>query len=163
MIRSTLPVGSTSLVREWSSVGTDRTFTNPEFLRQGTAYGDFLNPTRVVIGQFPDADPDARAVVLGALEPIPGPRLLVSVAEAELIKNAANGFLGLRLSYVNELAALCEEYGADVGAVLEGTSASILASVASTCARASVSVGVACPKSSGRWRTPAASGGSPCT
>ena len=120
MIRSTLPVGSTSFVREWSTIGTGRTFTNPEFLRQGTAFEDFLNPSRVVIGEFPDADPDARAIVLEALEPIPGPRLIVTVAEAELIKNAANGFLGLRLSYVNELAALCEEYGADVGAVLEG-------------------------------------------
>jgi UDPglucose 6-dehydrogenase len=120
VIRSTLPVGSTPFVREWSGIGTERTFTNPEFLRQGTAYADFLNPTRVVIGQFADADPDARAVVLAALEPIPGPRLIVGVAEAELIKNAANAFLGLRLSYVNELAALCEEYGADVEAVLEG-------------------------------------------
>ena len=120
VIRSTLPVGSTSFVREWSGIGTDRTFTNPEFLRQGTAYADFLNPTRVVLGQFADADPEARGVVLDALEPIPGPRLIVSVAEAELIKNAANAFLGLRLSYVNELAALCEEYGADVAAVLEG-------------------------------------------
>jgi len=120
VIRSTLPVGSTGSVREWSGIGTDRTFTNPEFLRQGTAFEDFLHPSRVVIGAFPDADPDARAVVLEAFEPIPGPRLLVTVAEAELIKNAANGFLGLRLSYVNELAALCEEYGADVGAVLEG-------------------------------------------
>ena len=120
VIRSTLPVGSTSFVREWSGIGTDRTFTNPEFLRQGTAYADFLNPSRVVIGAFPDADPDAHAIVLEALEAIPGPRLLVTIAEAELIKNAANGFLGLRLSYVNELAALCEEYGADVEAVVEG-------------------------------------------
>lgn len=120
VIRSTLPVGSTTLVREWSSVETSRTFTNPEFLRQGTAYEDFLHPARIVVGEYPDADPAARDLVLRAVAPITAPRLHVTIQEAELIKNAANGFLGLKLSYTNEIAALCEEYGADVDRVLDG-------------------------------------------
>src|SRR5919112_1878021 len=63
VIRSTLPVGSTADVLGWSAAPTSRTFTNPEFLRQGTALEDFLHPTRIVIGGFPDADPDALAGV----------------------------------------------------------------------------------------------------
>lgn len=120
VIRSTLPLGSTPFVREWSGIDTSRTFTNPEFLRQGSAFEDFLHPTRVVIGQFPDADPTALSVVLDAVSGLPGPRMVVSVTEAELIKNSANAFLGLKLSFTNELAALSEEFGADVGTVLEG-------------------------------------------
>lgn len=120
VIRSTLPVGSTNLVREWSTVETSRTFTNPEFLSQGTAYHDFLNPARIIIGEYPDAVPEARELVLRAFEAMDAPRLIMTVQEAELVKNAANGFLGLRLSFTNEVAALCEEYGADVDRVLEG-------------------------------------------
>ena len=63
VVRSTLPPGSTRLAVEWSGAPTSRVFTNPEFLRQGTALADFRSPTRIVLGRFPDADPDCQARV----------------------------------------------------------------------------------------------------
>lgn len=120
VIRSTLPPGSTRLVVEWSGVATSRVFTNPEFLRQGTAVADFLQPTRIVIGRFADADPTALATVEALYSSIDAPRLVVDVQSSELIKNGANAFLALKLSFTNEIAALCEEYGADVDEVLAG-------------------------------------------
>ena len=120
VIRSTLPPGSTTLAVEWSDVPTSRIFTNPEFLRQGTALADFRSPTRIVIGRFGDADPAAQALVMGLYDGIEAPRLVVDVASAELIKNGANAFLALKLSFANEIASLSEEYGADVEDVLAG-------------------------------------------
>lgn len=120
VIRSTLPPGSTRLAVEWSGVPTARVFTNPEFLRQGTALADFRSPTRIVLGRFPDADLDCQARVEALFEGIDAPRLVVDVAAAELIKNGANAFLALKLSFTNEIASLAEEYGADVDEVLAG-------------------------------------------
>jgi UDPglucose 6-dehydrogenase len=120
VIRSTLPPGSTRLAVEWSRVPTSRVFTNPEFLRQGTAVADFRAPTRIVIGRFPDADPAALELVERLLGAIPAPRLVVDVAAAELIKNGSNAFLALKLSFVNEMASLAEEYGTNVDDVLAG-------------------------------------------
>lgn len=120
VIRSTLPVGTTRMVVAEGGVPTARTFTNPEFLRQGTALADFRTPSRAVIGRFPDADPDALATVVDALVPSGVPTLVVDVTEAETIKNGANAFLALKLSFANELAGLCERYGADVDVVLDG-------------------------------------------
>ena len=122
VIRSTLPPGSTTLAVEWADVPTSRIFTNPEFLRQGTALADFRNPTRIVIGRFPDADPAAQELVLGLYDGIEAPRMVVDVASAELIKNGANAFLALKLSFANEIASLSEEYGADVEDVIAGIS-----------------------------------------
>jgi UDPglucose 6-dehydrogenase len=121
IIRSTLPVGSTDQVLDWSAAPTSRTFTNPEFLRQGSALEDFLHPTRVVIGCFPDADPTAVDRVQALLRVDPAaPFLVVGIAEADLIKNGANAFLALKLSFTNELASLSEVLSADIDAVLEG-------------------------------------------
>ena len=120
VIRSTLPPGSTRLAVEWSGVPSSRVFTNPEFLRQGTALADFRSPTRIVIGRFPDADQDSQARVEALFSEIRAPRLVVDVAAAELIKNGANAFLALKLSFTNEIASLAEEYGADVDEVLAG-------------------------------------------
>jgi UDPglucose 6-dehydrogenase len=121
IIRSTLPVGSTEQVIGWSAAPTSRTFINPEFLRQGSALQDFLHPTRVVIGLFPDADPVAVGRVQALLHVDPtAPVLLVGIAEADLIKNGANAFLALKLSFTNELASLSEVLSADVDVVLEG-------------------------------------------
>ena len=120
VVRSTLPPGSTRLAVEWSGAPTSRVFTNPEFLRQGTAVTDFRTPTRIVIGRFPDADPAALARVEALFSTIDAPRLVVDVAAAELIKNGANAFLALKLSFTNEIASLSEEYGADVDDVLAG-------------------------------------------
>ena len=122
VIRSTLPPGSTRLAVEWSGVPTSRVFTNPEFLRQGTALADFRSPTRIILGRFADADPDRQARVEALLSGIDAPRMVVDVAAAELIKNGANAFLALKLSFTNEIASLAEEYGADVDDVLAGIS-----------------------------------------
>jgi UDPglucose 6-dehydrogenase len=123
VIRSTLPVGGTRRAVEWAGVPTARIFTNPEFLRQGTAMADFERPTRLVIGRFADADPAAEAAVLGLFEGIDCPRFVVDVEAAEIIKNGANAFLALKLSFANEIAALCEEAGTDVDDVLAGITA----------------------------------------
>jgi len=123
VIRSTLPVGGTRPTIEAAGLSTARVFTNPEFLRQGTAVEDFAHPTRIVVGRFPDADPAALAAVLALYDEIEAPRLVVDVEAAEIIKNGANAFLALKLSFTNEIASLCEEAGADVDEVLAGIGA----------------------------------------
>ena len=120
VIRSTLPVGTTRTIVAEAGIPTSRTFTNPEFLRQGTALADFRTPARAVVGRFPDADPHRLTAMVDALVPPGVPSLIVDVAEAEIIKNSANAFLALKLSFTNELAGLCEHYGADVDIVLDG-------------------------------------------
>jgi UDPglucose 6-dehydrogenase len=120
VIRSTLPAGSSDQVIRWAGGDSSRIFTNPEFLAQGRALEDFLAPSRVVIGTFPDRDEEALAVVMAVLATDTCPVLVVSVIEADLIKNGANAYLALKLSYANELAVLCEELGVDVMTVIEG-------------------------------------------
>ncbi|MEA2621080.1 MAG: UDPglucose 6-dehydrogenase, partial [Chloroflexota bacterium] len=123
VIRSTLPVGGTRPTVEAAGLSTARVFSNPEFLRQGTAVADFAHPSRIVVGRFPDADPLALEAVLALYESIDAPRLVVDVEAAEIIKNGANAFLALKLSFTNEIASLCEEAGADVDEVLAGIGA----------------------------------------
>jgi UDPglucose 6-dehydrogenase len=120
VIRSTLPAGSSEQIVQWSGGDRSKIFSNPEFLRQGTAFEDFLSPTRVVIGTFPAPDPEALALVKDTLAGDDAPLLVVTVAEADLIKNGANAFLALKLSFANELAMLCEELDADVLRVIDG-------------------------------------------
>jgi UDPglucose 6-dehydrogenase len=120
VIRSTLPPGATQRVVDWTGIPAARILTNPEFLRQGTALHDFLHPTRVVIGHFPDASTETIELVRGVYADLDTPILVVDVAAAELIKHGANAFLALKLSFVNELAALCEEYDTDIDDVLAG-------------------------------------------
>jgi UDPglucose 6-dehydrogenase len=120
VIRSTLPAGSGPRIVEWLGGHRSRIFLNPEFLQQGRAIEDFLEPTRVVIGAYPDADPDALAMVRDVLHFTSCPLLVVGMMEADLIKNGANAFLALKLSFANELAVLCEALGADVVEVVEG-------------------------------------------
>ena len=120
VIRSTLPAGSNDQVVRWAGGDRSRIFTNPEFLAQGTALEDFLAPSRVVIGTFENPNPAALKVVTDVLGTDICPVLVVSVVEADLIKNGANAYLALKISYANELAVLCEELGADVLQVIEG-------------------------------------------
>jgi len=120
VIRSTLPVGSTARILDWSEAPPNRTFVNPEFLRQGHALDDFLHPTRVVVGCLADPDPAALALLEAILRVDSVPFLVVTATEADLIKNGANAFLALKLSFANELALLCELLDADVGPVLRG-------------------------------------------
>ena len=88
--------------------------SNPEFLREGSAVEDFLRPDRVVIGAD---DPEAIAILKDLYKPlnlIEVPFVITNVATAELIKYASNAFLATKISFINEISALCEAVGADV-------------------------------------------------
>ncbi len=120
VVRSTMPVGtSRRLLRDGHVRDASRFFTVPEFLAQGSALADFDAPHRVVIGRSPTADTDAEAAVMELFGALNAPVRLVTLEEAELIKNGANAFLALKLSFANELAGLAERSGAEIGPVLE--------------------------------------------
>lgn len=120
VIRSTMPPGATERTARELSLPREHLLTNPEFLREGAAVQDFLRPSRVVIGRFRQTWPEHVNLLRELYARIEAPFVVVDVAAAELIKNGANAFLALKLSFVSELASLCEEYGTDVDAVLEG-------------------------------------------
>ena len=120
-VRSTLPPGtSVRLPRLLGRADGRAVSTNPEFLRQGSAMDDFARPTRIVLGRFPETGEDHLRKLQSLYADVSAPQLVVDVSAAELIKNVANAFLALKLSFVNEVASLCEEYGVDVGDVLAG-------------------------------------------
>ena len=115
--KSTVPVGSTLAVERVLQRSDVYVVSNPEFLREGTAVHDFLHPDRVVIGS---ADRDAAERVAELYSTIDTRILITDPASAETIKYAANGFLAMKISFVNAVAAMCEAVGADVAAVVEG-------------------------------------------
>ena len=120
-VRSTLSPGtSVRLPRLLGRTDGHRISTNPEFLRQGSAMEDFARPSRIVIGRFPETGDEHLGKLESLYADVTAPRLIVDVSAAELIKNVANAFLALKLSFVNEVASLSEEYGVDVGDVLAG-------------------------------------------
>lgn len=112
--KSTVPVGSTLLVEQAMGRPDVEVVSNPEFLREGSAVADFLNPDRLVIG----ADDPAAAARVAALHGAGVPLIITDPASAETAKYAANAFLATKLSFVNTIAALCEAVGADVDDVL---------------------------------------------
>lgn len=120
VMKSTVPVGTGAKVRHrldergLESVGY---VSNPEFTAEGTAVRDFQHPDRIVIGAFDAADGDAVAELHRGIE---GPIVRVDVASAEMIKLAANAALMTRISFINEIANVCEATGADVVQVAEG-------------------------------------------
>jgi UDPglucose 6-dehydrogenase len=115
--KSTVPVGSASLVEQVIGRSDVRVVSNPEFLREGSAVRDSLHPDRLVVGA---GDAHAAALV-GALFAATGAPLIVTDATtSETIKYASNAFLATKLSYVNAVAGLCEEVGADVRDVMLG-------------------------------------------
>jgi UDPglucose 6-dehydrogenase len=121
--KSTVPVGTAARVRKVLSSVTAHPFavvSNPEFLKEGTAVDDFMKPDRVVIGTD---DPKVEAVMRGLYEPFVrtgNPVLVMDHASAELTKYAANAMLATRISFMNEIANLCDRVGADVGMVRMG-------------------------------------------
>jgi UDPglucose 6-dehydrogenase len=120
-IRSTLPPGlSLRLPTLMGRPDGERISTNPEFLRQGSAMADYAAPSRIVIGHFDETSAEHLELLERLFAPIDAPRIHVGVGAAELIKNVANGFLALKLSFVNEVAALSEEYDVEVDEVLAG-------------------------------------------
>ena len=115
--KSTVPVGSTLLVEQALQRPDVHVISNPEFLREGSAVGDFLNPDRVVIGgDDRGAASRVAALYLGVRAPI----LITDPASAETCKYAANAFLATKISFANAVAAVCEAAGADVADVLMG-------------------------------------------
>lgn len=117
IMKSTVPAGTGHSIRR------DRAglpyVSCPEFLKEGTAVVDFMNPDRVVIGADP-GDEAAAAAVRALYEPLPGAIHQTDVASAEMIKLASNAFLATKISFINEIANVCEEVGADVGEVAAG-------------------------------------------
>ncbi|MGI9612594.1 MAG: UDP-glucose dehydrogenase family protein [Acidimicrobiales bacterium] len=115
--KSTVPVGSTTVVSNVLGRSDVSVVSNPEFLREGTAVDDFLEPDRVVIGA---RDPEAAIRVAGLYSRIAAPVMVTDPISAETIKYASNAFLASKLSFVNAIATLCEAVGADVNDVVLG-------------------------------------------
>ncbi len=115
--KSTVPVGSANMVERVIGRPDIGVVSNPEFLREGTAVLDSLNPDRIVVG----ADDARAAVKVGELfSSTRAPLIVTDATTSETIKYASNAFLATKLSFVNALAGLCEEVGADVRDVLLG-------------------------------------------
>jgi UDPglucose 6-dehydrogenase len=115
--KSTVPVGTAARTAEMLGRSDVAVVSNPEFLREGSAVHDFLNPDRIVVGC--DAQ-DAAERVAALYAKLGAPTVLTDAASAEMVKYAANCFLAMKLSYVNAIAELCERSGADVLDVTEG-------------------------------------------
>ena len=115
--KSTVPVGSASVVEGVLRRGDVAVVSNPEFLREGTAVRDFLEPDRVVVGSNDRAAAHRVAELYRGLDTHV---IVTDAASAETIKYAANGFLAMKISFVNAVAAMCEAVGADVADVVEG-------------------------------------------
>ncbi len=117
VMKSTVPSGTGASIRR-DMPGLSYV-SCPEFLKEGSAVEDFLNPDRVVVGADP-GDEWAADAVAGLYEPLGGEIVRTDVASAEMIKLASNAFLATKISFINEIANVCEEVGADVTEVARG-------------------------------------------
>jgi UDPglucose 6-dehydrogenase len=122
--KSTVPVGTGDeverIIREANPDADVAVVSNPEFLREGAAIDDFKRPDRIVVGL---SDDRAKAVMTEVYRPLfinQSPLLFTSRRTSELIKYAANGFLAMKITFINEMADLCEKVGADVQDVSRG-------------------------------------------
>jgi UDPglucose 6-dehydrogenase len=122
--KSTVPVGTSRRIAEIvRAVRDDLEFdvaSNPEFLREGNAIGDFMRPDRVVIGAESDRARDVLRQLYRPLYLIEAPIVFTGIETAELTKYAANAFLAMKVTFINEMADLCERVGADVHDVARG-------------------------------------------
>lgn len=122
--KSTVPVGSgreiVRFVRERRPEADVDIVANPEFLREGSAIGDFMRPDRVVVGVESDRAQEVMRALYRPLFLIETPVLFTTLETAELIKYVANGFLATKIAFINEIADLCERLGADVQDVARG-------------------------------------------
>ncbi len=120
VMKSTVPCGTGATIqrvlRERGRGGL-RYVSCPEFLKEGSAVGDFLAPDRVVVGDEGDWAGDA---VVELYEPLGAPLVRTDIASAEMTKLAANAFLATKISFINEIANVCEQLGADVVEVAQG-------------------------------------------
>jgi UDPglucose 6-dehydrogenase len=120
VMKSTVPVGTGEAIRRALRERGKPGFSYvacPEFLKEGSALEDFLHPDRVVIGDIGDWAGDA---VVELYAPLAAPLVRTDIASAEMIKLAANAFLATKISFINEIANVCEETGADVREVARG-------------------------------------------
>ncbi len=123
--KSTVPMGTGAMIRRLIEENQPRPIpfsvvSNPEFLREGSAIEDFMRPNRIVIGA---EDPQAIAILKDLYKPlylIETPFVVTNVVSAEMIKYASNAFLATKISFINEVANLCEAVGADVHEVARG-------------------------------------------
>lgn len=124
VVKSTVPVGTTREVGDrLASLRPELRFhmaSNPEFLRQGAAVADFLGPDRIVVGVDDDAAAEAMRHAYGPQVDAGVPFMVTAIESAELIKYAANAFLATKLSFINEMADLCEASGAVIDEVAAG-------------------------------------------
>ena len=121
--KSTVPVGTADMVREIISKETDQEFdvvSNPEFLKEGAAISDFLTPDRVVLGVDSDKAVAIMKKLYSPFERANKPIVVTDVKSAEMIKYASNAMLATRISFMNEIARICEKVGADVKSVSRG-------------------------------------------
>jgi UDPglucose 6-dehydrogenase len=117
IMKSTVPAGTGEAIRR--DLPGVPYVSCPEFLKEGSAVADFMHPDRVVIGSDPGDEAPGDAVA-ALYAPLGGELVRTDVASAEMIKLASNAFLATKISFVNEIANVCEEVGADVGEVARG-------------------------------------------
>jgi UDPglucose 6-dehydrogenase len=120
--KSTVPVNTGEWVENTIKVFNKRNIpfdvaSNPEFLKEGTAIEDFMNPDRVVIGV---KSKKARDILTDLYRPLNAPILATDIKAAELIKHASNSFLSMKISFINSIANICDKIGADVNEVAKG-------------------------------------------
>jgi UDPglucose 6-dehydrogenase len=117
ILKSTVPVGSGERVKLALSRSDIHVASNPEFLREGSALHDFMNPDRIIVGA---ALEQVSTRVLDLYKDIASRKIATSIESAELVKYSTNAYLAMRLSFVNDLAALCEKVGASVDDLVDG-------------------------------------------
>jgi len=124
VVKSTVPVGTarevSRIIKKTNPSADVDVASNPEFLREGSAIGDFMRPDRVVIGVETERAETLLRELYRPLNLIEAPILVTDLESAELIKYAANAFLATKISFINEISQLCEKTGADVNAVAKG-------------------------------------------
>ena len=122
--KSTVPVGTNRKVADWVREANPNldfdVASNPEFLREGAAIDDFMRPDRVVVGVENDRAAEVMAEIYRPLFLRDFPIVTTDLESAEMIKYAANAFLATKITFINEIAALCEKTGADVKEVAKG-------------------------------------------
>lgn len=118
--KSTVPIGTSrsieAIIRK-QYAGDFDIVSCPEFLREGSAVADFMNPDRIVIGV---RNPDAASVMLKLFTPVKAEKVVTTVESAELIKYASNAYLATKISFINEISQICERVGADIAEVSYG-------------------------------------------
>ena len=117
VLKSTVPVGSGERVKQTIARDDVHVASNPEFLREGSALHDFMNPDRIIAGATSQV---VASRVLELYSKISAVKIATTIESAELVKYSTNAYLAMRLSFVNDLAALCEKVGASAEDLLQG-------------------------------------------